>query len=128
MPYVAGSLSEAIAVTNAQASTQFGTPGRLLFYITTFNSLVPTVGWPGNFDKDSEKERTVRSWIVESLVVQNETPITVGDVQQTQDVVNVACRVMYAAQAAAAAVPPRISPAQEAAVLTAWNNSFGAVP
>ncbi len=127
MPLPAASLDEAIALTNQRTSTQFGVPGRLFFYISEFSKLDPAVGWPGNFNPKNEKERTVRNWIVESLVVQSKTPsATDGDVQQVQNVVNVVCRVMYATQAAL--LGGRISAAQEASVLTAWNNSFGLVP
>lgn len=126
MPIVAATLQEAIANTNGQAGTAPLVAGRALFYISTFNSVVPTTGWPANFDPNNAAQRTVRNWIVQGKLVQDQTPAGVTNAQQTQNVVNAACRVMYAAQAAAAA--GRISAAQEAAVLTAWNNSFGSVP
>ena len=127
MPIVAGDLNEAIANTNGQVSSQFSNAGRLSFYISTFNDLDSAVGWPSNFDPGNQNERTVRNWYVEAKIIEDATPAAgIGTPLEAQEVVNVACRVMYAARAAEAA--GRITTAQRDAVLDAWNNSFGSVP
>lgn len=119
MPFVATSLSQAIAFTNSRAAV--GNPGGFLkFYITTFTS-----SWSPSFNPKTEKDRRVRNWAVQSGVVGANTPVT-GNSQQIQDVADIACRVMYATEAAHAA--GWITDEQRDAVLDAWNGSFGSVP
>ncbi len=119
MPLVAASLNEAIALTNSRAAA--GNPGGFLnFQISTFTST-----WKPNFDPDNAEQRTVRNWVVQSEVVVANTPVT-GSSQQIQNVADIACRVMYATQAAFAA--GRITVGQRDAVLGAWNASFGTSP
>lgn len=119
MGHTATTLEEAIAQTNSRVA-QGNAASLLNQQITTFNSL-----WGPEFDKEKEKERTVRNWFVQANLVRKQTP-TQGNAQERQDVVNIACRVMYATIAAEAA--GRITSAQRDSVLAAWNNSFGVLP
>lgn len=119
MAVVATTLNDAIALTNQQVG--LGNPLNLLNQqITQF-----TAAWTPNFDRLNENDRTLRNWEVRSQVVINETPV-IGNAQERQAVINVICRVMYAAIAAETA--GRITTAQRDAVLAAWNASVGANP
>jgi hypothetical protein len=121
VPFPQATLQAAIAQTNGRAGLgNLLAQSKLLFYISTFNAL-----WPSDLDLNNADNRTVRNWLVQARLVQDQTPVT-GTVQQVQAVVDIACRVMYAAIDAHTA--GRITTAQRDAVLVAWNGSFGFVP
>ena len=121
MAYLATTLEEAISQTNSRVASG-NTVGLLKFYIDSF-----TAQWSPLFDKKNVAQRTVRNWAVQSSIVSAATPLE-GNPQQAQDVVDVACRVMYATIAAHDASPQRITTAQRDSVLAAWNNSFEIAP
>ncbi len=116
----AASISQAIAFTNEHA-TLANVVSALLSTMTTWD-----VAWGAVFSAtgSTPPERTVRDWIVESLLVEANTPAN-GNIQQVQDVINIVCRVLYATQAARVAVPARITAANETAILAAYNASWG---
>jgi hypothetical protein len=116
----AASISQAIAYTSGNA-TRANVAAALLTTSEAWN-----LAWGAIFNPTTATtaERTVRNWKVESWLVQGQTPAT-GTIQQVQNVINIVCRVLYATQAALAATPARITAGQEAAVLAAYNASWG---
>ena len=110
------------AIANANNHATFANVGNVL--LTTFETWNLQWGAIFNPNTATPAERTVRNWKVESWLVEDTTPLN-GTIQQVQDVVNVVCRVLYAARAAAAATPARITAGQETAILAAYNASWG---
>lgn len=123
MAFVAADLEEAIANTNIRVRLGVAS-SVLLTQIGIF-----TEQFPAQFNATRINDRTVLDWRVQSTLITQKTadiPPGTANVQQRQDVVNVACRVMYATLASFAA--GRIMASQRDSVLDAWNNSFGANP
>lgn len=119
MPVIAASLPEAVALTNTRVGTGSAL-GFLAFYISTFNAI-----WPIGLDINSVKDRTVLNWRPRAGAVQQVTPAS-GDAQQRQAVVDIVTRVCFAADLAFQ--DNRITLTQRDQVLSAWNNSLGALP
>jgi hypothetical protein len=118
MAIVAATLEQAIGITNSQIALG-NAANKLLFAIQSFNV------WGSSFNTGSPNDRTVRDWLVQSQLVQSQTP-NQGNAQQRQNVVDIVCRVCWATIGARA--DGRITVGQRDAVLAAWNGSVGLLP
>lgn len=120
MPVTAATLEEAIANTNPQV--RLAAVGSLLL------SLIGqfTDEWPTTLDALNEGNLTVLYWLPQSSnVIQQvaaQTP-SLENAQIRQNVVNIICRVCFAA--IAAEDDGRITTAQRDAILDAWNDYVG---
>lgn len=126
MPVVAATLEEAIGITNTQVGGANTIVSALQVAFTAWNDLA--TGWPASFNRLNTNDRTIRNWFVQSRIVETRTPAgglgAFAGAQERQDVVDIVCRVCWAAVGARS--DGRITIAQRDAVLAAWNASWGA--
>jgi hypothetical protein len=118
----AANLTDAISVLTQNTLGAFQTDD-IASTITAFIALLRSIG----FNEQNAAERTVTNWYVPMLAVAQAIENGVGDaavisVTLATDVVS---RMLYAALAARQFSPFRITPAQETAILAAYNATWG---
>lgn len=127
MPVVAADIFEAITLTTERVALENRTAGQVYSQLVLFIDGVEAIG----LDLSNEGNRTVRNWLIQARLIQAELAnfgapfATIGPAQR-QEVVDIAGRIMYAADVAVGF--GNITAPQRAAVLAAWNASFGLLP
>lgn len=122
MPFVATTLLQASEYTSERVALENRTATQVLTQFTAFNDQFTPL-----FDANSVNERTIRNWLVEARLIQNELPAAgTLNPSQRQRVIEVVVRICYAT--VIAALDGRATAGDVAAVLAVWNATFGAVP
>ena len=126
MPVVAANLLDAIQLTTDRVALENRTVGEVYSQYVLFIDAIGPI-----FNTNDQGNRTVRNWLVQANIVLSNlddfgaVTAVIGPILR-QEVVDVVERILYATHVNRNLTS--VTAAQQALVLDAWNNSFGALP